>query len=74
MISAPGLQRWDSAPPWLAKVQIIELTGWTEDKYDRCSLETRRQLLTYLRGVARGYEQRERKQRIADKRSRQRDF
>jgi len=64
MIQAPGLNPPGSGPPWLSKIQIIEFTGWTEDEYFATSVDTLRQIITYLRGINRGYEQKERKARM----------
>jgi hypothetical protein len=64
MIQAPGLNNPKDAPGWLADIQLCLEFGWTEEQCDGTSIEFKRRAMTYLRGRARGEEQRARRERM----------
>lgn len=67
MIQSPGLVRKDQIPAWLSKIQIIEMTGWTEQEYNAAPLDTIRKLFTYINGRARGERQKAQRERMRNK-------
>lgn len=69
MVQSPGLVRKDDIPRWLGKIQIMEMTGWTEEEYNKTPLDTIRKMFTYLNGKARGEAQRARRDAAKNRRS-----
>ena len=64
MIQSPGLNSPGTHPEWLPEIQICDRFKLSEQQYAETSITWKLWAMTFMRGVARGEEQRARREKL----------